>query len=162
MYNHSVKVQELALEIASEVPCNKTIVAICALLHDIGKTYKANPEILHKDHQKFNLTVSKSFLGTLELDTDSLKKIYDIIRYESKSTEMKIVKDADALALYADKKLYTSWIARAYKVWVEYEIARKLGKYDHLFFDISKRIGKPRLEKMKKDREEYEYKMTTI
>lgn len=111
MYDHSVRTQELALKIADKITCDKTIVSICALLHDIGKTHKIDVKILHKDHQNFNLIVSEEFLKSLNLNNNDFKKVCDIIRYESDSTEMKIVKDADALALYFDKKLYMLWIA---------------------------------------------------
>jgi HD superfamily phosphodiesterase len=35
MYDHSILVQSLALQIADEIDCDKTIVAIASLLHDI-------------------------------------------------------------------------------------------------------------------------------
>ena len=158
MYSHSVKVQELAMKIANKVECDKTIISISALLHDIGKTYKADPKTLHENHEKFNLIVSKKFLKSLGLNDSDFKKICDIISYNSESVEMKVVKDADALALYFDKKLYMLWIEWALESGYESSIKRKLEKYDNLNFEISRRLGKPKLEEMKKDWDEYQKK----
>ena len=158
MYDHSVKVQELAMQIANDIDCDKTVVSIGALLHDIGKTYNADPETLHKKHESFNLVMSEKFLNGLNLKGSELKNICDIISYKSDSTEMKIVKDADALAMYSDKKLYMLWIEWAIKNGYEDAIKRKLDKYNNLNFDISRRLGKPELSKMKKDWDEYQQK----
>ncbi|MFA5644131.1 MAG: HD domain-containing protein [Patescibacteria group bacterium] len=162
MYNHSVTVQELVMKISEEVECNKTVAAIGALLHDIGKTHHADPETLHKNHESFNLSVSQEFLNSLGLDIDELKHVRDIISYSSDSTEMKIVKDADAVALYFDKKLYMLWIEWVFKNGLTDEIQRKLGKFDLLNFDISRRLGKPKLEQMKNDWDEYQRKIKGV
>jgi putative nucleotidyltransferase with HDIG domain len=158
MYNHSVKVQGLAMKIAEEVKCDKTIASIGALLHDIGKTYKADLDTLHKDHEDFNLLVSEEFLKSLDLDESYLEQIRNVIRYKSDSIEMKVIKDADALALYFDKKLYMLWIEWALENDLKSEISRKLGKYESLNFEVSRRLGKSKLETMKKDWNEYKEK----
>lgn len=156
MYDHSVKAQELALEIAREVECNRTIVSIGALLHDIGKTYKADPETLHKNHESFNLAVSENFLDNLGLEADELRRIKDIILYQGDSLELKVIKDADALAMYSDKKLYMLWIKWALENGLDSEIKRKIDKFDRLNFEISRRLGGVSLKEMKKDWEEYQ------
>lgn len=159
MYDHSVNVQELAMKIAEEVECDKTITAIGALLHDIGKTHKADQKTLHKDHESFNLLVSDEFLKSLGLKENELNQIRDIITYKSNTVEMKVIKDADALALYFDKKLYMLWIEWAFENGFEFDIPRKLGKYNLLNFEISRRLGKSKLEAMKKDWNEYQRKI---
>jgi putative nucleotidyltransferase with HDIG domain len=157
MYNHSVKVKEIALQIAETMDCNKTLIAIGALLHDIGKTYKADSEILHKDHEKFNLTVSEDFLETLQVSPDDLGQLKSLVSFQSDSIEMRIIKDADALAMYADKHLYTLFIKWAADNKLEAAIKRKVEKFSKLNFDISRQMGKPLLENMRQDWNKYLY-----
>lgn len=159
MYNHSVNVQELAMKIASEVECNNTVVSIRALLHDIGKTYHADTETLHKDHESFNLIVSKGVLDNLGLANDELNHVRDLITYNSDSVEMKIIKDADALAMCYDKTLYMLWIEWAINNRLTSDIKRKLDKYSKLNFEISRRLAESKLIEMKNDWDEYQRKI---
>ena len=46
MYNHSVKVFALSLRIAEKIPCDKIVVSIGSLLHDVGKTLKMDEQAL--------------------------------------------------------------------------------------------------------------------
>jgi len=160
MYNHSVNVQKIAIKISEKIECNKTLVSLGALLHDIGKTYKADPKILHRDHEKFNLIVSETFLKSLNLSKKDYSKVCNLILHKSRSVEMKIIRDADALAMYFDKKLYMPWIEWAIKnqSWCKSEIERKLNKYNHLNFTISRQLGKAPREKMKKDWNKFQQK----
>lgn len=155
MYEHSVRVQELSMEIADEIECNRLVTSIAALLHDIGKTYHADPETLHQSHKSFNLAVARKFLDGLGLISADLEQIRELISYESGSIEMKIIKDADALAMCFDKRLYMLWIEWAVKKGLTGDIKRKLDKYDNLHFDISRRLAEPKLIEMKKDWDEY-------
>ena len=158
MYNHSVLVQKIALKVTKNVKSDETIVALSALLHDIGKIYKADSKRLLKVHKKLNIIVCEKFLDSLGLPKNKLKKIKDIISYKSDSIEMKIIKDADTLALYADKRLYTLYIKWAVKEKLFLEIERKMNKFNNLNFDISKRIGEKWFKQMKKDWNEYRKK----
>ncbi|MBI4175674.1 MAG: HD domain-containing protein [Candidatus Aenigmarchaeota archaeon] len=151
MYNHSVLVQEIALKIAKGMECDRLVLSLAALLHDIGKTYEASPAVLHKGHKKFNAIVSADFLEGLRLERGQLRKVKGIISYKSRSAEMKIVKDADALALYADKRLYTLYIRWAMDNGLADDIKRKLGKFSRLHFEESKRLGRKWFERMKRD-----------
>lgn len=155
MYNHSIIVKDLALEITSNMECDKEIVAIGALLHDIGKTYEASPETLHAKHELFNLSVSENFLESLNLSQDKLKKLKRLVSYSDDSTEMKVIKDADAIALYKDKKLYMLYIKWATKNKLDLAIRRKLIKFNNLNFNFSKKIAKPFFDQMKGDWEIY-------
>ena len=155
MYYHSLKVEKIAIEISESVECDKCLVSIGSLLHDIGKTFEADEETLHYNHEDFNLKVSESFLNSLELPFEELEKAKRIISYEGNSSELKIIKDADALALYADKVLYMSYIKWAHENGLDSSIKRKLDKFSKLNFEISKEIGEKWFEHMKKDWEEY-------
>ncbi|MFA7245383.1 MAG: HD domain-containing protein [Candidatus Magasanikbacteria bacterium] len=159
MYNHSVNVQNLSMKIANDIKCNELVTSIAALLHDIGKIYHADQKTLHKTHESFNLIVTKDFLDNLGLTSTELKQVRDLISYNSDSTEMKIIKDADALAMCFDKKLYMLWIEWAIKNGFTSDIQRKLNKYNNLYFDISRRLAEPNLIKMKNDWDKYQQKI---
>lgn len=162
MYNHSVNVQNLAMEIANDVECNRLVTSIGALLHDIGKTYHADLQTLHKAHESFNLIVTQEFLDNLGLTSTELKHVRELISYNSDSTEMRIIKDADALAMCFDKKLYMLWIEWAIKNSLINDIKRKLDKYSMLHFDVSWRLAEPKLIKMKNDWNEYQQKQKNL
>jgi dihydrofolate reductase len=151
MYNHSLTVRNLALRISMGMSLDRIVIEIGSLLHDIGKTHIADEDTLHTNHEDFNWPVSKNFLYTLDLDTNQLSLLENILQHNSSSTEMKIIEDADALALYADKKLYTLYIEWARENNLDVAIQRKLDKFEQLNFDISKRIGRKWFEKMKTD-----------
>ncbi|MBI4170165.1 MAG: HD domain-containing protein [Candidatus Aenigmarchaeota archaeon] len=155
MYNHSVRVEKIAMKITKDVKCDKLLVSMGALLHDIGKTHKADPETLHKYHEDFNWKVSEKFIKGLKLSEHEEKKLNDIISYKSNSIEMKIVKDADALALYADKKLHMLWIEWIVQNKLDSEIKRKLDKFSNLNFEVSKKLGKKWFEQTKQDWDKY-------
>jgi len=151
MRDHSLKVRDIALQIAADLPCDKTVVAVCALLHDIGKTFRADAETLHKRHEEFNWRVSETFLNSLDLPKEQLEKIKAIISHASDSVEMKIIEDADALALYADKRLYMLYIRWAKDNNLGDAARRKIDKFSKLNFAASKEIGEAWFEQMKKD-----------
>lgn len=151
MYNHSVLAKGIALRIAKTVKCDKLLVSLGALLHDIGKAYKAEPEVLHTHHEAFNLTVCKTFLENLDLPGDKQRELESIVSYQSDSAELKVIEDADALALYADKRLYMLFIEWAVRNHLGSAIQRKLDKFSKLNFDISKELGKAWFEQMKLD-----------
>jgi len=158
MYDHSVQVKDIALRIAEHIACDRLVVAIGALLHDIGKTYRADPEVLHKDHETFNLVVAGEFLRGLELPEEQLRKLESIVGYQSTSEEMKVIKDADALALYADKRLYMLFIQWAAAEGFEASIQRKIDKFSTLRFEVSRTIGSDWFEQMKRDWSDYRLK----
>jgi putative nucleotidyltransferase with HDIG domain len=151
MYDHSVLVKDFALKIAENVECNKTLVAIGGLFHDIGKTYKADEETLHYDHEKFNLPVTEKFISALPLDEEEKNKLKSIVSYNDDFVEMKIVKDADALAFFADKRLYMLFLAWAVEKKLTATIQRKLDKFEKLRFPVSVEMGKEPFAIMKKD-----------
>lgn len=155
MYNHSLLVRDLALEIANELDCNREVLSISALLHDIGKTQDADEETLHTNHAYFNLQISQDFIDSLNLSKKNMEKVKSIISYTSNSIEMDIIKDADAIALYKDKRLYMLFVQWANEKKLDWAIKRKLAKFNNLNFDISRIIAKPLFDQMKKEWEMY-------
>lgn len=155
MYNHSVLVKDLALKISDQVECDKTVVAIGALFHDIGKTHKADEETLRFDHEKFNLPISEKFIDASSLTEDKKFKLKEIISYTSDSVEAKIIKDADALALFADQKLYMLFIEWAVKNNFASAIQRKIDKFKKLRFPVSVEMGRKWFDQMMVDWNRY-------
>lgn len=150
MYNHSIIVEKLASRISRGMKCDRLLVSLGALLHDIGKTYKTDEETLHKHHEGFNLAVSIEFIEGLGLPGKKLSKLKKIVSYSSSSVEMKIVKDADALAFYYDRKLNRLFLKWAKAKELDSSIERKISKFGNLYFEESRKIGKEWLERMKK------------
>lgn|SRR3989344_3474988 len=151
MRDHSFKVRDLAMQISSGMSVDTTVVAIGALLHDIGKTHKTEAEVLHRHHEEFNLPVSEAVLDTLGLPSGQLKKLKEVVRHKSDSDEMRIIEDADALALYADKRLYTLFINWARENHLNSAIQRKLDKFNRLNFRQSKDLGRDWYQQMVAD-----------
>ena len=162
MYNHSVMVKDIVLEITNEIVCDKETIEIGALLHDIGKTYKTDLETLHTEHESFNLLVSEKFLENLGLPKGKLEEIKQLVAYASDSIEMNIIKDADTIAFYKDKRLYMLFIKWAYESKLDWAIKRKLEKFNNLHFDVSRKIAEPLRSQMKRDWEEYLKKPSSI
>jgi|SRR3989344_2780004 len=155
MYNHSIMVEKIAMKIAKNIKSNKLLVSIGALLHDIGKTYKTDTETLHKHHEDFNWIVSEKFIKGLRLSKPEEYKIKEIISYKNDSVEMKIIKDADALAMYVDRDLHNLWIKWAMQNKLETAIKGKLDKFSNLNFEVSKKLGNKWFEQTKQDWENY-------
>jgi len=155
MSNHSIRVKNIALKISKKLNCDKVLLAVAALLHDIGKTKKAPETTLHYNHEDYNYEQAEDLIKVLNLTLKQKEKLKNIILHKSRGIEQKIIKDADALALFADKKLYTLYITWAIKNNLSRSISRKLTKFSKLNFDISKKIGKPLYVKMKKDWQKY-------
>lgn len=151
MYNHSLTVENLAVKISKNIEVDIIVISISALLHDIGKIYEADDETLKEKHEKFNFIVSKEFLESLDITKDQLDKIKETILGETDSIERNIIKDADALAFYKDKKLHTLFLKWANEINRKDYIEKKLNKFSKLNFDTSKKIGKKWFDEMKKD-----------
>lgn len=150
MYEHSVMVKDIALQIAESVPCNKDLLAIEALLHDIGKVYKADSKFLHKHHAELGYKVAKEFVRQLVLSDSDQKELEAFLKGKTNSTEGKIVKDADIIAFFCDYKLQ-----EAFKIWADVEelsdeLQRKADKIDKLEYTSSKEIAERFYVEMKK------------
>ena len=156
MYDHSCKVEEIARQIAIHIPCDELLVSLGALLHDIGKTHEADSETLHMEHESFNLPVSETFLETLDISRERLIALKKLVSYQSEGDEMRVMKDADTLALYADKRLYTLYIEWACREHLQDSIQRKLDKFRKLRFEVSREMGQKWFEAMERDWSEYQ------
>jgi len=152
MYNHHLFVLDLSLKISKNLDKNydPLVLQVGALLHDIGKAYKADEKTLVEKHAFLGWEVSKEFLEKLDLKLEQLKKIQEIWEKDKTNTEKQIIEDADTLIFYIDKKLsqiYKKWaIERKYREGMQ----KKIDKFNSLHFEYSKKIGKPLLEEFKK------------
>jgi len=155
MYDHSCKVEELAMKIAEEVECDRLLVAIASLLHDIGKTHQADAETLHREHESFNLAVSEDFLESLGLPSEKLGKLKRLVSFEDDSVEMRVIKDADAMAFPADKRLYMLFIKWVDKERIEPSVQGKLDKFQKLNFAVSRDMSRDWFERMERDWRDY-------
>lgn len=149
MYQHSLHVLEYALEIASEFTCDKTVVILEALLHDIGKTYKTSHEVLQEKHHELGWKVCEKYLNSLNLTAAQLHELKVFFEKKTNSIESRIVKDADVIAFYADPRLHNSFKRWTNDKNLEEELERKLAKFDSLHFSVSKQLGEKHWEKLK-------------
>lgn len=150
MYKHSLKVKETALQIAKSVECDKELLAIEALLHDIGKVYRANSKMLRKHHAKLGYKVAGKFVEQLDLSRQMKKELMTFLKGRKGSIEGQIVKDADVVSFFSDVKLQKAFKNWAEKEGLRAELQRKANKINELEFDVSKKIAWPFYEKMKR------------
>ncbi len=151
MYDHSILVMKFALRIAKKVSCDTSVLSIGALLHDIGKTFEADEEILRKEHKRLAYPVSKEFLEGLGLTLEQKRKLEEILSDGKMSVEKEIIEDADTIAFFADKKLQG-----AFKMWVQKkelknELKRKVDKFNKLQFPVSTEIARNFYTALKKE-----------
>ena len=149
MYDHSLLVQKFSLELAKNIKCDTLVLQIGALLHDIGKIYKADEETLRKKHGELGYAVSRDFIETLNLTAVQKSNLKDILSSIGDSTERHIIKDADIIAFFADAQLHMAFKKWADERGFESELQRKLDKISKLRFNESKEIAKPVYTEMK-------------
>ena len=51
MYNHGLNVLDYSMRLAKKIRCDKEVLIVASLLHDIGKTYKTSDKILRRDRK---------------------------------------------------------------------------------------------------------------
>lgn len=149
MYEHSLKVRDFALKIAESVECNKELLTIEALLHDIGKCCKASSKTLREHHAELGYDVAKEFVSQLNLPEEVKNNLVMFLKGQLDSVEGQVVKDADIIAFLSDEKLQN-----ALKIWADKEnlpgeLQKKLNKINNLKFDVSKEIALPFFESMR-------------
>lgn len=143
MYEHSLQVHNFATKLAHKIKANLMVVELCAIFHDIGKTLDLDHEILERDHEVLGWKVVKEFLNSQKLSNEDLSKIESFFNAED-SVERNIVKDADIIAFYADKRLqkeYLTWAKQQGEPRNNELIQKKWGKFDKLNFKESKEIA---------------------
>ncbi len=154
MYEHSVMVKDIAIKIAKAVGADEEIAGLASLLHDIGKTKKISKDRLEAEHQDYNAEVSKPLLATLDLNSAQKRKLVNIILYKSTFQEMKIVKDADAIAFFRDRAIQNAFIKWAIKdnpAKTMQRAQRKIDKFKKLNFSQSRKMARKDYEKLLKD-----------
>lgn len=148
MYDHSITVYEVALRIAKDVPCDVEVLSIGALLHDIGKTVKADEATLRKKHSELGAVASEEFLNRLDLTSERKARIMSLFSPDCELVEKKIIEDADIVSFYMDDRL-----ADAFEEWAKSrglysEFSRKLGNIGKLRFDASRTMALPYYDKL--------------
>ncbi len=106
MYEHSLDVKDIAIEIAKKCGADETVTALAGLLHDIGKTYMASNEVLEKYAHDLNGRVAKPLIKSLQLTEKQAEDLVTAIGYHKLTKEMKVMMDADAIAFFKDKRLH--------------------------------------------------------
>mgnify|MGYP001602545979 FL=1 len=150
MYNHSLRVKEYALQIAESIECDKELLYIEALFHDIGKAYKTNLKILKEQHARLGFAVAGSIMLELNISATQRKKLESFLCGDINSVEGRIIKDADILAFFSDIKLQSAFKNWAEKEMLFGELQRKADKINKLQFNISKKIAEPLYQSMKR------------
>lgn len=142
MYDHSVLVLDFSLKIAEGMDCDKLVLSIGALLHDVGKAYDAGEKTLRERHGELGYEVSKGFLEGLGLGAQQLAELKKILSGQSDGVEKKVIEDADIIAFLADERLQNALKGWADNKGLPGELKRKLDKAARLHFTISKEIAK--------------------
>ncbi|MHB8831427.1 MAG: HDIG domain-containing metalloprotein [Patescibacteria group bacterium] len=148
IYQHSLNVRDLALKIAEQVECDKELLELFALFHDIGKAYKADYLYLHEHHEELGFNVAEPILSKLSLSTGQSVKLTEFLKGDLSSVEANIMKDADTLAFFMDERLQDLFKKWADEKGLVGELQRKADKYQKLKFEISKAMGKAAHDKM--------------
>lgn len=149
MYNHSITTMDYALLLSKRTGADKTVIAIAALLHDIGKTAKADEQTLLEKHEELGREVSKHFLKTLSIAKDQKKHIEDLFQINHPSIEKKLVKDGDYIAFYKDDILHSAFKQWADENHLPEQIQRKIKRFEYLSPKAQK-LAKRYFERMKK------------
>ena len=156
MIDHSIHVQEIAMNIAEVVVCNKAVVFIGSIFHDIGKTKmidgKPVPwEVLRERHESFNYEVISNFLTEFNVSDAVRSQLQELFNISAKSPESTIIKDSDIIEFYMNSRLQAALKNWADKQNLPNELQRKADKFDSvLSCDFSKELALPYLSLMKK------------
>lgn len=148
MYDHSILVMNLSLQIGQGMDCDKTVLSIAALLHDIGKTVKADEETLRKQHAELSAETSKEFIENLKITEHQKKQILQILQKQGNCIEQKIIHDADIVAFFSDEQLQNAFQKWAEEKGLKTELKRKLDKFNDIQFTQSKNLAKDGFDKL--------------
>lgn len=141
MYNHSRLVEKFSRQIAKNIECDKLVLSLGALLHDIGKTHKADENTLREKHAELGYIVSKDFIDGLGLSPAQKETLIRILKDQSDLIEKKIIEDADIIAFYADEKLQKAFMNWVLKRGYSEDSQRKLKNIEKLRFGVSKSLA---------------------
>lgn len=100
-WEHVYRVYKLALYIAEQEGANGFIVAMAALMHDLGRTV---PNKVAQHHADISVTLARELLATYQIPTDIQEAILHAIvahsfsrGIEPRTVEARVVRDADRL-----------------------------------------------------------------
>lgn len=165
---HTLKIFNLAKLLSRKVdhPHSKESVLMAALLHDIGKTKHKFKDVIsskkeRQKHAEEGIPMAEEILKGVGYGDRRIKKICRLIRYhdvrdkKEKSTELKIIQDADLLAAlgiwqFVRPFMYNAQLKRPVFATVEYF---KHGEWkseanrDIFNFKVSWRLGKELIER---------------
>ena len=148
MIRHAMMVRDIALKIENEVHCDRSLLEVMALFHDIGKAYAADQETLRKKHAELGYEVTKDFLPTLKLSEEDLECLENFLKGDMTSLHAQIVKDADVIAFFADPILQVALKNWGEKNDLPHELQRKADRIETLTFETSKQIARPLYDQM--------------
>jgi putative nucleotidyltransferase with HDIG domain len=150
MYGHSVNTLKYALSLTEGSSMDKTVVGITALLHDIGKTIEAEPDILLTQHEELGFEASQEFLDELAISDEQRKQIQSFFGSDDENGNelRRVIKDADYVSFYTYPRLQD-----AFKAWTDrdnlpHERARKINRYATLS-PLAQEMSRSGYEKMK-------------
>jgi len=154
MFQHSIRTYDWASRIDQSLRLDgyvsdPTVVGVGALLHDIGKTYDADEETLHRDHGKLGFVVAGEFLRKLSLKEVQLAKLEEILTESGESTERKIIQDADILAFYSDRQLQNAFREWALGRGEPEKLKGKLDNFEKLNYETSIDLGSVPYERLR-------------
>ena len=150
MYNHSLLTYEISQQICKEIECDKLVVALGSLLHDVGKSYKTDENTLMLKHRELGYIVCKDFLDSIRLTKEQKEKIKVFFFDKGRNIEKAVIEDADIVAFYKDKKLQDVFRKWAIEKELESELKKKLDFFTELKFDVSKKLAEPFYKNTKK------------
>ena len=100
-WEHVTRVYALALHIAEQEGANRFVVAMAALMHDLGRTVQADSTTHHAD---LSVALAKELLATYQVSADIQEAVLHAIIAHSfsrgippRTLEARIVRDADRL-----------------------------------------------------------------
>ena len=100
-WEHVYRVYKLALSIAEQEGADPFIVALAALMHDLGRSVKTNKEVHHAD---VSATLAKELLAEQDVPLATQEAILHAIAahsfsrgIEARTIEARVVRDADRL-----------------------------------------------------------------
>lgn len=146
--SHVLAVTDYAIRVAREVdaPVDPFILVAGALFHDLGRI-GAETALLHGLR---GAALARTFLESTEVDGPELEAILRIVARHTPTTgippetvEERIVYDADALDRLGLMGMLRGLIGKRGSTGfiIEDRIQKRLGDYDRLHFDVSRRIG---------------------
>ncbi|HUF75010.1 MAG TPA: HD domain-containing protein [Longimicrobiales bacterium] len=145
---HILAVTDYAIRIAegTDEAADPLVVVLGALFHDLGRIGAENGAL----HGLRGAAIAREWLHSYEVDAEATKRILRAIARHTPTTaippeavEERIVFDADALDRLGIMGMIRGLIGKrgSTEFIIEDRIAKRLGDYDRLHFDVSRRIG---------------------